>query len=287
MKLKTEVLETIRYKYNNFTSAYAYNSIRIWQSAWGLEPVYKDDMYTVRIPHKGGNTWFFPCGDSNQTMQFIEEHLREDDFKLVYLSERDVGFLNEYFEGDFKVERTFGDDEYIYSIQEHLQSKGKRYSYSRGHWSRFLKQGKASIVRADYNDAEDMGAIKFILDEWSKHHDNSVEMKLSEGVIISEAEKLGIELYIIYMGDKPFSVQGGFDLGNGYFDLCLTKEAWNFSGGAYGAKRLLLEQLAPRYQYINVEEDMGLPGLRQIKRSLAPIRMNEMWSATRIKREGL
>ena len=47
----------------------------------------------------------------------------------------------------------------------------------------------------------------------------------------------------------------------------------------YFAMREFLRQYQDRFLYCNLEEDLGIPGIRMVKRKMRPIAFNEIWEA--------
>lgn len=41
----------------------------------------------------------------------------------------------------------------------------------------------------------------------------------------------------------------------------------------------ILRQYQDRFLYCNLEEDLGIPGIRMVKRKMRPIAFNEIWEA--------
>lgn len=272
--------ENIRLKYNNVTSAYAYNSVVLWTKEWDLTPVILDDLITVEIG-TNHSEYFFPCGNKEHIHKYISNLIEtKDTLVFKYLSERDAAFLKFYFPGTFSISKDVDSDEYIYSIQEHLTLEGKKYSYCRGHLNHITKNHSMSIKALDYSNDDDIKNANMILTGWRNNRTNedNVIFNIDDNVLNNGAE-LGIEAYLIYLDNRPFSIQAGYNIGNGIFDLCLTKEISIISGGSYAAKHLLFKHLFDRYEYINIEEDLGIDGLREAKEIMRPVYKNEMYKA--------
>jgi len=285
--------ENIRLKYNNVTSAYAYNSIFLWEKAWGLQPVLFDDLFTVEIGDTG-STYFFPCGSKEEIHRFISKAIADDkNIRFKYMSIQDTNFLNYYFPRQFKIFRDEASDEYVYSIKEHMDLEGKKFSYCRGHLNHIINNHDLSIKKFDYSSQSDIDSAHIILKGWKDNHlnDNCLDSNYSQDslsdydaynideLVITYGADLSIETYLIYLDGRPFSIQAGYNIGNGTFDLCLTKEVSRVSGGSYAAKNILFKALSDRYEYINLEEDLGINGLKESKLILRPVCMNEMYEA--------
>lgn len=274
-----EFIDAINSRTGNTVSSYSSSSIFIWEKEWNLSVVEGNDFYTVFRNNCFESYYFFPQGNEKEISDFINKHISSDEFLVFkYLNRNDVSFLENRFPGIFEIQRDLDSDEYLYSIKDHMSLSGPRFANCRSKLRNFSKEHELSIRKADtVNDPDTVKIIYGILDEWAQTHD---KLHLSSyRTLIQNAEKLKADVYLINMDGLPYSVQSGYDLGNGIFDLCLAQENRNIPGGGYAAKNLLMKTLKDKYEFVNMEEDLGLSGLRIAKSQTAPCGKNEKWLA--------
>ena len=73
----------------------------------------------------------------------------------------------------------------------------------------------------------------------------------------------------------------GFALTEDTFDAAVGKCAMDVQGLTYFTLRELMRSLPERYRWFNLEEDLGLPGLRDMKEHFLPDGRHRIWEARR------
>lgn len=268
-------IDTINQKTGNKTSSYSSSSIFIWEKEWNLEIIQGENFYSVLRKCCFESSYFFPQGDEAECKNFIKGLLSEkEDLVFKYLSKKDVDFLEYNFPGSFNIQRDLDSDEYIYSIEDHINLTGKPFANCRNKLRNFSRENKLTIEKVtEQNISEALS----ILSDWAFSHEN---LHLSSyQTLINHSRELKADIFIIYRNGKPYSIQSGYSLGNGIYDLCLAQENQNIPGGGYAAKHLLMETIKNDYKFVNMEEDLGLSGLRIAKSQMAPCSKNEKWMA--------
>lgn len=274
-----EFIDSINKRIGNYTSSYSSSSIFVWENEWKLSIIQGNDFYSVFRDNCFESYYFFPQGNQIEIISFIKNLLSSNDSLVFkYLNNSDVEFLETNFPGVFEIQRDLDSDEYLYSIDEHLTLIGKKFANCRSKLRNFSKEHELTIKKIDVeNDSISLNIIYSILDDWALAHDRYHLSSYKH--LVENLNYLNADVYLIYMDGKPYSVQSGYNLGNGIYDLCLAQENQNIPGGGYAAKHLLMETIKEKYKYINMEEDLGLSGLRIAKSQTAPCGKNEKWLA--------
>ena len=94
-------IERIRQKYGHVLSSHAFASLFLWKEQMKLQIVPEDDAFFVKTGLQGSDVWFFPCGQKRDTLEFIEQHMDNPSFGMVYLREEDKCMLESCFPGRF------------------------------------------------------------------------------------------------------------------------------------------------------------------------------------------
>ena len=123
-----------------------------------------------------------------------------------------------------------------------------------------------------------------VIRQWSHGHHRFSPHELRDDIVDEEALLLRRELavtgIILYLNEVPVAVTAGFYLGEDLFDVAVAKSVCVAQGVPYYAKRELFKRVSCRF--INMEEDLGIPGLRRMKNGMRPTDKNEIWEAISI-----
>lgn len=277
-----EVIEELRRHYGHDLSSHAFCSLYLWRKPLGLSLLQRRDMFTVKCTRRGKNSWFFPCGSNRAVARFLEEHGKERDFSLCYMRRQDVKLLEKYQPGRFRIRPDPGSGEYIYDIAGHMSLKGKRYANVRTQLHKVTREHKLS---AEEISTENIGRALCVLSDWKIQKKNSgyavPDMEEVEEEALHNRSLLGISGILVYVDGEPCSVVAGYPITGNTYDIFLAKEKKQIQGLSYYAKRTYFSSLPPQYAYINLEEDLGIEGLRKEKTILGPVKMNDVWEAVR------
>jgi predicted acetyltransferase len=74
----------------------------------------------------------------------------------------------------------------------------------------------------------------------------------------------------LFVEDNIVAFTYGVPINGNTFDLCVEKGDINYKGVYTVVRHEFMQQIPKQYIYINLEEDMGLPGLRRAKSSYHP-----------------
>lgn len=274
-------IERLRAACGHMLSSHAFNSLFLWQKHMELSLYLTADLYSVRCGKRGINTWFFPCGEREAVRAFIERHMEEKDFSLCYLRPEDAKWLVSCFPNQWEVYRTPEDDEYLYEAKKHIQMKGHDYQRFRTQINKVEREDAPRSEWICHHNEQD--AIE-VIRAWHKLHETENGVFVGDEIdetAISMWRRLGIQARILYLWEKPAAVTAGFYLDDSTFDIAVEKTAVPLQGVSYYARRDLIAAVS--CEWINHEEDLGLPGLRKMKEGMLPVRKNEMWAAKRKK----
>lgn len=274
------VIDELRQKYGQKCSSHAFASLYLWKEIMGLSLLFRKDMYTVKCTGFGKNTWFFPCGDQKPVRDFLEEKMKEPDFVLCYMRPGDVKWVERQFPGFWKFRRVTDAEEYLYDVRGHVGLKGKTYANMRTQVHKVEREYTARSVILDDTNVDD---AMFILREWSRKKkeqgESDPEISSVDETALLMRKELGISGIILYLDEKPTALTAGFYLDQDTYDVAVAKSISTAQGVSYYSKRELFRRLS--CPFVNMEEDLGIPGLRRMKKGMRPVRVNEMWEGKR------
>lgn len=270
-------------------SAYTITSVLAWQSIFKPK-VYLEDDFALMTIEEGDKVYFNSplVRDRKDYIKAVErlEELGADkihlvlDWQLEILKERGYGF---------KEERSMA--EYLYSTEELSELKGKKYHGKRNFINSF---GYPYILR-EYRK-EDYCGLMELLDIWGKISglDNDASwsyisdtLKMSDYDLEKEAIVRTLEdpkAYRIFadvleIDGKIEGFAAGEIMPNNIGVIYFEKGNTQFKGIYQVLDNIFIKAHFKGVPYINKQEDMGLPGLRQSKLSYHPVKLIERYTA--------
>ena len=278
-KLREEV-ERLRRQEGHALSAHGFPSIWIWKETQNLELHLGEEYFTVRAGKAGKNVWFFPCGSEAGKRAFLAEHGEEPELKLRYLRGEDAAWLEARFPGQWNLRRRPGDDEYLYRRERHVAMDGGRFRHLRWRVHKIQRELSPQVQVLDGSNAAD---ARYILDAWASSHPAwSGDDRQAALRALEQRETLGLHGVIVYLAGRPAAFMLGFPLTEDTFDAAVGKCAVDVQGLTYFVLRELMCSLPEQYRWFNLEEDLGLPGLRDMKEHFLPDGRHEIWEAQRL-----
>lgn len=271
-------IESLRKQYEHDTASHAFASLFAWQKDMGLSLFLVEELFAVKSEWKGENSWFFPCGSESAKRDFITKHINEPNFRLCYMRQEDIDFINTFFEGKFQIRENPCDHEYLYDRKEQTVLSGKRFSSMRKSCAQLMR-----LHKLDYEVmcAQRLQSVMEVVDAWTqKEHQKGEGGLLDEFAtksLLNAAHELDIFGILIYVDGVASAVYGGYGLSENIFDLSIAKQKENLPGLSVYGRRELLHTLPSQYTYMNGEEDLGLKGLRTLKQLMRPVKMKLMF----------
>ena len=276
-------IDALRNEHNHKLSSHAFTSLYLWREYMGLEMHMLGDGFAVRATRLGSDTWFFPCGSEACRRAFIDRRVRRPGLHLLYMRPEDAQWLTQHYPGMRKLARDESADEYIYERHEHIELAGGRYGHIRWRMNKIRRDYAVRVEPLSEANADD---AKRIAQEWFKRNIGAQTGPLDDNAAVREAlahwKQLGMQGVIVYLDSRPAAFMMGFELAEDTFDASIGKCAMNVQGLTYFALRELFIATPERYKWFNLEEDLGLSGLRAMKAHFLPNGKNEIWEARRI-----
>ena len=274
-----KAIEALRHSAGHILSSHAFASLYLWREEMGLSLLLTPDMFTVRCGWKGKNAWFFPCGEEAAADAFIRRKLSEPDFSLCYLRGCDADRLEKQFPGRWDIRRVPQDDEYLYDTEGHRTLAGGAYANMRTQVHKVEREYRPRTAWLSDDTIED--ALQ-VIRQWSHGEHRFEACTLRDDRVDEEAllkrRELGITGIVLYLKDEPVAVTAGFALDRDTFDVAVAKSISTAQGVPYYAKRELFVRI--EQPVVNLEEDLGIPGLRRMKQGMHPTGKQDIWEAS-------
>lgn len=168
--------------------------------------------------------------------------------------------------------------DYIYSFEETMTFKGRKYSGQRNHINKFRKLYGEPVIR--FIKPEDKPKIEAMLAEYEAEHPAANKMEKLEientKRLIDNYAALGLPAACLTVGEEIAAISIGEIVGDMlliHVEKALTRYDGIYPTMYMGFVRLVSEFLGHPLKFINREDDSGDPGLRTSKQQYHPIGM--------------
>ncbi len=272
-----DTVDGIRKDYQHNSSSHAFASLFVWQENMKLTIRLEEDFFAVKYGLRGDNAWFFPCGNPDKIIAFIQELMATGTFTLFYTCKEDVAFLEEHFQDVFTIVPNESDFEYLYDIKEEVELKGKKFARLRNDLNRLYRNHQ---VHTEIIDDHNLSLAMSICAKCSTNErfsETGISDTYAKNCLLQhykELQGLGI---ITFIDDVPSAITMGFPLDDTTFDIGLSVQMDRVSGLLVYARTELMKLVQDRYTILNAEEDLGIEGLKIMKNIMRPIGFVEMY----------
>lgn len=265
-------------------SELCFGNLFLWKDSWKIEVCILEDLLLLRGRQMDGRRFFFPPVMRNFSRiaegmdHCIAACRQEGEAFLMYgVNERIVQLLRYNCPNCFRIEEDRNNFDYVYNTSDLITLQGSKYHAKRNHINKMR-----STIDADYEHMSDE-----LIEPCFASYMLWYEKRQAEGFDPSlEDEKNAVRLALDNWKELDFD--GGALLINGRVEAFSLGERCMHTDTAIihiekanteyaGLYALINQQTAQNVfsdmQYLNREEDMGIPGLRRAKESYHPCKM--------------
>lgn len=249
-------MEWLREQFPSALSDYSFPLLFSWQKTLELQICLTQDLCMIR----SGEEYFFPMGGEARVETLLHHLLRQKgELSLRFCDERAKAFLERAFPG---AEAVLSEDDcdYFAERQNLLEMPGHKMKTRRKDFHH-------------YESLEDGPQVELITQENLRHVLELAAMvekedSRAERCALEHFSELGLCGILIKRGERYVSFaacsEKNSDTLQGHFMKCIDPER----GATIFLMRALAQHLLEHHNYLNLEDDMGNPGLRSFKRSL-------------------
>lgn len=202
--------------------------------------------------------------------------------RITGLNAKAVEEIEEFYPGKFHFHCARNSFDYVYSIHDLADLKGKKYQKKRNHFNRFCSNNPDYVVEPI--SEENMGAVIGLVDGWYKKRSAEDPQSdfLMEQAAISKALhcfcQLELDGIALKVDGRIVAMTLASRMSPDTFDVHFEKAETEVDG-AYAAVNCefarYLREKYPDVKFLNREDDMGIEGLRKAKESYYPHHMVE------------
>lgn len=251
-------------------------------NVWGRQRVaFQDGFCVIFSQFDRYSVYPFPVGQGDLKpvldAMIQDAQTRGIPFRLTGMSSLDCAEVERLYPGKFHFHTDRDNFDYVYAIDDLAELTGKRYQSKRNFANRFrIQHPNCEVLPLD---EATVPAVLDMLDTWFAQRqevDPLADFHLERTALnraFARRQELALEgLVLMEDGHCLAMTMGSFLTGN-TFDIHFEK-ALDGIDGAYAfinqSFARYLREKHPALQYLNREDDMGIPGLRKAKLSYHP-----------------
>jgi hypothetical protein len=269
---------------------FSFANICSWRFLYKSEYTVAEDFLLIRFRIGESERPVYMCpvgeGDISHAIALLEEDSLQQGspLRMAGVTPEAKQMLEEAFPGGFRfiAERDYFD--YIYLREDLTGLSGKKYQAKRNHINHFTKQ-----YRYEYRpiSPELVSECLLLEAEWYKaNRSDSDEATLSHErrsltFALQHAGELGLSGGVICVEGQIVAFSFGAPINSDTFGIHAEKGDISYNGVYSVMNCEFASRIPPRYTYINREEDLGIPGLRQAKQSYRPAILLEKYTAVK------
>lgn len=268
--------------------ALSFANLSMWGEQWAS---IVHDQLIILSNYNGKLMYNFPLGtgDKKLAIEAIIQDSKERNIPcfISSITQEHASTLETLFPNKFDIQFRRDLFDYVYSIENLADLKGRKYHRKRNHYNNFCKRMPDFYVEPV--SSENIEKAKAFVTQWyadrlaespenDYHGEQNALLKCYE-----QYEQLGMESLLLCHKDQILAFTMGSRISPNTFDVHFEKARWDVEG-AYTAINSefakYIREKYPEVEFLNREEDMGLEGLRKAKESYFPHHMVEKAVAT-------
>ncbi|MDA3967814.1 DUF2156 domain-containing protein [Helicobacter sp. WB40] len=268
----------------NFTNFY------LWHYSRHISYCILNDCLVIKTQYPNQTPFiFYPIHKKNNKekikktiLELIEIcHAKGFVFSIHSLSNVDKEELESILPNTFSY--TFREDrsDYIYSIEELIELKGKKFHKKKTHINRFNE--RYNFTYEDINSSNKDEVIEVYKNWFGKISDTASDGLKNEyiGIIesLKEMEILKFTGGILRVDGEIIAFSFAEVLNKDTIVVHIEKANIDYQGAYQAINREFLANKWSNYKFVNREEDLGIEGLRKAKQSYNPLYLQEKFDA--------
>lgn len=189
--------------------------------------------------------------------------------------------LQQLLEGHYPSQFEYRSDrdyyDYLYNRLDLAELKGKHYQPKRNHVNRFRKSYDCLFEPLTPSCIPE--CLEFEA-AWCRRHGYAESQTIRDErksltIAFRHWEELGLTGEVIRLEGRIIAFTFGHPINHNTFGVHYEKADIGIDGAYSAINRHFAASLPPQYTYLNREEDLGIPGLRQAKLSYHPVKLLE------------
>jgi len=285
-KIELNDLEKIRNFSSNFEPYSDFNALSIWTyNTEGLAEycLYTDNLILKYTDYLTNKIFLTLLGATQvpSTLEQIFSYAKESrtDQTLKLVPEVTVNTIKQI--GELDITEDEDNFDYIYSLEDLAKLEGSYHKDERNLCHNFLKAHLDNCIDVlDINDQKVKGILLDIYNKWIINKEISGKGKEEKETeltafkrLLRDSEHFEVVCLGIKVGNNYIAFTVSEPINNGFVMSAFAKADTNYKGSFQYINQKQAEYLYNKgYKFLNLEQDLGIPGLRQAKRAWHPVR---------------
>ena len=258
-----------------------FNTLFLWQDAYQTSWAEQDGILFVRAG-TGKDTFFMPPF-AKEEKNFVHGlaliHEEYDRLGLPFRLKSASSWVTEQIErlvpGKYDFIEDRDNEEYIYRTEDMIRLPGKKLRMKKNHLNGFLRQ------YADYQyeaiTKENLEDAKAGIHDWFLRHGDIEEEEQAIKRCFDHWDALGVKGAVIRIYGKVEAFTNGDSINEKMAHIIFEKANPEIRGLYQAINRDFLIHEFAETEFVNREEDLGLPGLREAKMGYHPDHLTEKY----------
>ena len=258
-----------------------FNTLFLWQEAYQTSWAEQDGILFVRAG-TGKDTFFMPPfakEEENFVHGLALIHEEYDKLGLPFRLKSASSWVTEQIErlvpGKYDFIEDRDNEEYIYRTEDMIRLPGKKLRMKKNHLNGFLRQ------YADYQyeaiTKENLEDAKAGIHDWFLRHGDIEEEEQAIKRCFDHWDALGVKGAVIRIYGKVEAFTNGDSINEKMAHIIFEKANPEIRGLYQAINRDFLMHEFAETEFVNREEDLGLPGLREAKMGYHPDHLTEKY----------
>ncbi len=267
---------------------FSFSNMCSWRFLYNSEFAVVDNFLLIRFWIENNDRPVYMCpvgeGDITPAINLLEQDSLEHGHPLWLLGVTPTGKeeLEKAFPGGFRYmpDRDYFD--YIYLRDDLVNLTGKKYQPKRNHINKFIKQYQYEYMPITPELVPECLELERKWYKANRTDDDAEELSYERRSLtyaLNHAKELGLIGGSICVDHQIIAFSFGAPINYNTFGVNVEKADVNYDGSYSMINKEFATHIPEQYKYINREEDLGIPGLRQSKLSYHPTILLEKHTA--------
>lgn len=268
-----QTINKIRTSSHNKLSALTFANIFCWQEIQDLTVYIGDNFFVIKLL-LDKTTSYQLCGDIDECVRFVRKIINlNQDFEITHIIE---DFKDELIKSipELNIVEDRNNFDYIERISDLSNLQGKKFKTIRKEINSYINNN-LEVKQIEFEDIE---KIKLLVKKWNLNHNSENHNYFAD----TKAELFALDYYfdlelkgiVIKNNGQYVSMAIASEINEEIVDVHFSKCIDELKGSDYYCKHMFCKMFESEYKYMNMEEDMGIEGLRIRKKLFNPCSMN-------------
>ena len=270
---------------------YCFATLYLWQHVYKTRYYIGEDFAVIMAENEGNTFSILPLATKErlpEVIDFVVKYFTKEGKKVCFrgVTKEVVQVLNENYPEQFEYTEERDLFDYVYDGESLRTLAGKKNQKKRNHLNYFLKEFEGRYEYKLLNE-ENFDECLELLKEWTlkkeendEHDEGRDDEYIGIKKIFKDYELLKDKLKIagVYVDNKLEAFTIGELINPNMALVHIEKANPNIRGlYQYINQQFILNEF-PEVEFVNREEDLGIPGLRKAKLSYHPVRFVEKYT---------